>query len=359
MAIEMHKWVMDEYELVEGIINNPLDSQLKGVVDYYCGKINTRLIDRVNRYLLMNGVTNEEERIKLISEQLDKYGMLYNRQVIEKQLQHNFVPLRKSDERIKYYQSEIDAINSLGNNQKIRKFAFAILTYAKHQSIVYGEAKILNDDDLMVDLYRLCEAGDLTKEDIYLLVYELVKRDLLHIPISLDKYEKIEVKYVSNDEEEVVYDLANDDIFKMGEVFERIFGQFRAENQKTILEISLVEDYHATHASIGEAVKSHNQRTGAKINKGNVSRCTEFRTLATNNCAFVEIDFEDRKNTEYINRICNFIRNTMKPNYRRVNKVKGTWIITKDFMGAIDENGEVLAKEGDVLKKGKKKKCIL
>ena len=359
MAIEMHKLVMDEYELVEGIINNPLDSQLKGMVDYYCGKINSRLIDRANRYYLMNGVTNEEERIKLISEQLDKYGMLYNRQVIEKQLQHNFVPLRKSDERIKYYQSEIDAINSLGNNQKIRKFAFAILTYAKHQSIVYGEAKILNDDDLMVDLYNLCEPGEISKDKIYLLVHELVKRDLLHIPISLDKYERIEVNYVSNGEEEVVYELANDDIFKMGEVFERIFGQFRAENQKTILEISLVEDYHKVYNSLAEAVRDHNERTGGKLEKGNVSRCTEFRRMSVEDCSFVEIDWEDRENEEYINRICNFVRTLLKANYRKVNKLKGKWVITKDFMGAINEStGEVLLKEGDTIKKGRKKKCI-
>lgn len=352
MAIEMHKLVMNEYELVDGLVNNPLDSQLKGIIDYYCGKINSRLIDRVNRYLLMNGVTNEEERIKLISEQLDKYNMLYNRQVIEKQLQHDFVPLRKSDERIKYYQSEIDIINSLGS-WKLKKFAFAILTFAKYELIVRNEAKLLNDYDHMADLYNLCEPGGISREKMYLLLHELVKRDLIRIPISLDKYEKIEVKYVSIGDEDVVYELANDGIFKMGEVFERIFGEFRHEVQKTILEISLVEDFHAVHSSIGEAVRHHNRRTGNKLEKGHVSRCIAFSSISAGNSAFIEIDFDDKDDVEYIKRICNFVRFQIKPNYTKAKKLKWNWIISRDLICA-KCGDEIVVREGELCRRGRK-----
>lgn len=343
MAIKLHELVYNEMKVVEGLINNPSAQQEKGVLDYYC--VNYRLIDRVNRYLLMQGISNLEERIEFITKILDKYNVLYNHDFILKQIgDKQYRPLRESDNKIKYYKSEIDLIKSLGD-WKLQKFAFAILTYAKHNLNVHGHTDILNSDDLFVDLYRLCDAGNITKNNIYFLLHELVKRDLVVIPISLKSFDnKAEVNYVEDDENaEVVYELGNTDIFKLSEVFEKLLGEYRSEQQKCILEVSLVEDFHCVYSSVVETVREHNNRYKKKVDKTSVTRCASLERMSAGDSAFINWEWEDREDEEYINKVCNFVRTTMKRNATKVKKRKGKWIISRDFMSAIhEETGEVL-----------------
>lgn len=343
MAISLHKLVYNEYKVVEGLINNPSTQQEKGVLDYYC--VNYRLIDRVNRYLLQEGISNLEERIEFITKVLDKYNVMYSREFILKQIgDKQYKALRQSEDRIKYYQSEIDLIKSLGD-WKLQKFAFAILTYAKYNLNVHGHTDILNSDDLFVDLYNLGGAGNITKNNIYFLIHELVKRDLVVIPLSLMTFDdKAEVNYVEEDEEaEVVYELGNTDIFKLSEVFEKIFGAYRSEQQKCILEVSLVEDFHCVYSSVVETVREHNNRYKKKVDKTSVTRCANLKRASAGDSVFIEWEWEDREDEEYIKQVCNFVRKVMKRNATKVKKQKGKWIISRDFMGAIhEETGIVL-----------------
>lgn len=346
MAIKMHNLVYNELEVIEGLINNPSTEQVKGVLDYYCGNVSYRLIGRVDRYLLGQGISNLDERVKFISQVLDKYDMMYNRDYITKQISDKqYIPLKQSDDRIKYYRSEIDLIKSLGE-WRLQKFAFSILTYAKHNQIVHGHTDILNDDDTFVDLYNLSGAGDTTKENIYFLIHELVKRDLLVVPISLKSFDDmVEVNYVEQDEEsEVVYELGNTDIFKLSEVFESIFGEYRSVHQRCVLEVSLVEDFHCVYGSVVETVEEHNKRYAKKkVDKTSVSRCCSFERANAGDSAFIEWDWNDREDEEYIKQVCDFVRGTMKKSMRKVKALKGKWIITRDFMGAInEETGEIL-----------------
>lgn len=343
MAIDLHKLTFNEYEIIEGLINNPSEQQEKGIVEYYCGDTNYRLINRVDRYLLGNGIGNVEERVERIAQVLDKYNMFYTENHIRGQIQDKgYTPLRQTEDRIKYYKSEIDLIMSLGEHSRgLQQLAFAILTYTKYNLNKFGNAKILNNIDTITSLYRVSGARNVENEKTYFLVHELVKRELIVVPISLKSFDDmIEVNFVEQDENaEVMYELTNTDPFKLNVVFEILFGGLK----KPILEVSLVDDYHCVHLSITEAVEVHNKRHKKKVDKGSVVRCASLERTSAGDSAFIEWSLQDKDDEEYIKQVCDFVRFVVKPNATKVKKLDGKWIITRDFMGAIyTETGEII-----------------
>lgn len=341
MAIDLHKLTYDEYTIIEGLVNNPSEQQEKGILEYYCGDTNYRLINRVDRYFMGQGIGNIEERVKGIAQVLDKYDMIYNKESIKSQIQDKgYIPLKQTEDRIKYYKSEIDLIVSLGEHSRwLQQLAFAILTYTKHNLNKFGNTKILNNDGHIKDLYNMLGVGRRNDEPIFFLVHELVKRDLIVVPISLKAFDDmIEVNYVEQDENaEVVYELENTDAFKLGEVFDSLFGDCHQLKQKPILEISLIDDYHCVHLSITDTVEAHNKRHKKKVDKTSVTRCATLERTSAGDSAFIEWRWEDREDEEYIEQVIAFVRNVMKPRANKVKKQGGKWIITREFMGAIHE----------------------
>lgn len=339
MAVDLHKLTYDEYTIIEGLINNPSEQQEKGILEYYCGDTNYRLINRVDRYLLGQGIGNVEERVERIAEVLDKYNMFYTDNHIRNQIKDKgYVPLRQTEDRIKYYKSEIDLTMSLAEHSRgLQQLAFAILTYTKYNINKYGNAKILNNIDTITSLYRVSGAGSTSNEKVFFLVHELVKRDLIVVPISLKSFDDmIEVNFVEEDENaEVVYELTNTDAFKLGEVFDSLFGEYKSK--KPILEISLIDDYYCVHPTIAETVEVHNKRHKKKVDKTSVTRCATLERTSAGDSAFIEWNWEDKDDEEYIEQVITFVRKVMKPRANKVKKQGGKWIISREFMGAIHE----------------------
>lgn len=337
MAIDLHKLTFNEYEIIEGLVNNPSEQQEKGILEYYCGQTNYRLINRVDRYLLENGIGNIEERVERIAEVLDKYNMFHTENHIRNQIQDNeYVSLHKSKDRIRYYKSEIELIKALSEHSiGLQRFAFAILTYAKYSLNKHGSAKLLNNVDTITSLHHISGAKAMTNENVFFLVHELVKRDMIVVPISLKSFDDmIEVNFIEEDENaEVVYELANTDAFKLDEVFNKIIGGLK----KAVLEISLVEDYHEVHNSITEAVKTHNQRCKKRVTNTTVGQCARMERMSAGDSVFLEWELKDKEDEEYIEQVCVFVRTKMKRHANIVRKSNGKWIITRDFMGAIQE----------------------
>lgn len=343
MAIDLHKLTFNEVEIIEGLINNPSEQQEKGILEYYCGDTNYRLINRVDRYLLGKGISNVEERVKSIAQVLDKYNMFYTTDHIKNQIQDKgYTPLKQTEDRIKYYKSEIDLIMSLAEHSRgLQQLAFAILTYTKYNINKYGNAKILNNNNHIKELYNMLDFGRKADEPIFFLVHELVKRDLIVVPISLKSFDDmIEVNFVEEDgNAEVVYELENTDPFKLNVVFDALFGGAK----KPILEISLVDEYHCVHSSINETVEVHNKRHKKRVDKTSVTRCATLERFSAGDSAFIEWTLQDKDDEGYIKQVCDFVRFVMKPNAKKVKALGGKWIISRDFMGAInEETGEVI-----------------
>ncbi len=366
-----------EDEMIELIVNvlDQYEETTDEALERYSNFI-PRFVNRLHRYFTQHGHT-EDEMIELIVNVLDQYELVYSVNVVkdtlDKMKDFDFKPLRRHEEVVKYYKGEIDLICQIDNyavrqlafalltvskfkplrrheevvkyykgeidlicqidNYAVRQLAFALLTVSKLRMIRFADPTIMAVQ--VVDVSRLVKGGKV-KDEIYFMLHELVKREMVTVPLLDDK---ITINFTQH-EGEVVYELGNTEIFKLLPTFNKLCGEYVEPSSRKVLEISLVEDYHAIHPSIAQATKSHNER-GGKVDKSAITKCIGKKRASADNCLWIELEGEITE--DYISKLVKFGREVYRKQFTKVNKKKGEWIITQDFIGAvIKETGEVL-----------------
>lgn len=317
--------LLNEFEVIKDIVEG--QSELVSLYSSYV----PRLVNRLERYFKM--VQKDGEMLDNIVEVLAKYKLVYAKSVVvdtlEKSKSHDFKPLRQNEEQIKIYKEEIEQIKQL-EQHGAKQLAFALLVTSKVRTVRYADPTIYLAN--IMDIQRLC--GKLRKkEETYFLLHDLAKAEMVTVPLIEDKLTVNFTRY----EGEVEYTLTNTDVLDLLSVFNKVLGEYRREQQKYILEISLDNDYHAIHESQNEASRV------SKVPSCSIRQVIKLNRMSAGGRTFVELDVEDINNVEYIGKICNFMRTCVKQNYRKLKKRGVNWVISHDFMGAVDKKtGEVL-----------------
>lgn len=323
--------LLNEFEVIKEIAVG--QSELVSLYSSYVPK----LVNRLERYFKM--INQDGDMLDNIIEVLDRYNLVYAKSVVidtlENSKNHDFKPLRQNEEQIKIYKEEIEQIQKL-EQHGAKQLAFALLVTSKVRTIRYADPSIYLAN--VMDIQRFC--GKLRKkEETYFLLHDLVKAEMVTVPLIEEKLTVNFRRY----EGEVEYTLTNTEVLDLLSVFNKVIGEYRSEQQKCILEISLVEDYHEVHSSIGATVEVHNKRYKKKVDKSAISKCSTFERMSAGDSAFIEWDWNDRDDEEYIKQVCAFVRKFMKSRFLRVKKQDGTWVFSREFMGAIHKvTGEVL-----------------
>lgn len=329
--LKVDKLLLNEYVVINGIVKGETTDE---ALERYSNFI-PRFVNRLHRYFTQHG-HKEDEMIELIVGVLDKYELVYSVSVVkdtlEKMKDFEFKPLRRHEEVVKYYKGEIDLICQI-DNFGARQLAFGLLTVSKLRMIRFADPTIMAVQ--VVDVFRLVKGGKV-KDEIYFMLHELVKRKMVTVPLFEDK---ITVNFTQH-EGEVVYELGNTEIFKLLPTFNKLCGVYVEPSSRKVLEISLVKDYHAIHPSIAQATKSHNER-GGQVDKSAITKCIGKKRASADNCLWIELEGEITE--EYISKLVKFGREVYRKQFTKVNKKKGEWIISQDFIGAVvKETGEVL-----------------
>ena len=284
--LKVDKLLLNEYVIINGIVKGETTDE---ALERYSNFI-PRFVNRLHRYFTQHG-HKEDEMIELIVGVLDKYELVYSVSVVKDTL------------------------------EKMKDFEFKPLR--RHEEVQ------------VVDVFRLVKSGKV-KDEIYFMLHELVKRQMVTVPLLDDK---ITVNFTQH-EGEVVYELGNTEVFKLLPTFNKLCGEYVEPSSRKVLEISLVEDYHTIHPSIAQATKSHNER-GGKVDKSAITRCIGKKRASADNCIWLELEGEITE--EYISKLVKFGREVYRKQFTKVNKKKGEWIISQDFIGAVvKETGEVL-----------------
>ena len=284
--LKVDKLLLNEYVVINGIVKGETTDE---ALERYSNFI-PRFVNRLHRYFTQHG-HKEDEMIELIVGVLDKYELVYSVSVVKDTL------------------------------EKMKDFEFKPLR--RHEEVQ------------VVDVFRLVKSGKV-KDEIYFMLHELVKRQMVTVPLLDDK---ITVNFTQH-EGEVVYELGNTEVFKLLPTFNKLCGEYVEPSSRKVLEISLVEDYHTIHPSIAQATKSHNER-GGKVDKSAITRCIGKKRASADNCIWLELEGEITE--EYISKLVKFGREVYRKQFTKVNKKKGEWIISQDFIGAVvKETGEVL-----------------
>ncbi|WVR22060.1 MAG: hypothetical protein [Malazfec virus 1] len=325
--------LLNEFAVVKEIAEG--NSELVSLYSSYV----PRLVNRLERYFIM--INRKDNMLEDICTVLDKYSLVYSKSVVvdtlEKSKDHDFKPLRQIDCEVHIYKGEVEQIKKL-QKYGARQLAFALLVISKLRNIRYADPTIHLYN--IIDIDRLVAKAK-SKEEVYSDLHEIVNSGMVTVPLIEDRLTINFTQY----EGEGAYELKNEDIFNLKKLFSDLVGEYRAESQKTVLEISLVEDYHEVHNSIAETVEKHNKRYKKKVDKQNVSRCLQLERMSAGDSVFIEIDFEDKEDTEYIARICSFVRYEMKKHFRRGKVVGYNWVISKERMEAV-YNGQIVVHEG-------------
>lgn len=318
--------LLNEFEVIKEIAVG--QSELVSLYSSYVPK----LVNRLERYFKM--INQDGDMLDNIIEVLDRYNLVYAKSVVidtlENSKNHDFKPLRQNEEQIKIYKEEIEQIQKL-EQHGAKQLAFALLVVSKVRTIRYADPSIYLAN--VMDIQRFC--GKLRKkEETYFLLHDLVKAEMVTVPLIEEKLTVNFRRY----EGEVEYVLSNTEVLDLLSVFNKVFGEYRSEQQKYILEIALDGDYHAIHESQNEASRI------SKVPVCSIREVVKLNRMSAGGRTFVELSVDDINDTEYINKICDFMRGCVKKHFRKLKKRGANWIISRDFMGAVDkETGEVWA----------------
>lgn len=326
--------ILNEFEIVKDIVEGEGQH-----IDLYSTYV-PRLVNRLERYYQMTNL--QDDLLENILKVLDKYNLVYSTKVVidtlDKSKTHDFTPLRQVDVEVKIYKEEVEAI------KKIEKFAtrqlmFALLVVSKLRTVRYADPTIhLNN---IIDVSRLCGKAKV-KQEVYFCLHELVQKELVTVPLIENK---LTVK--TQCEGEVEYVLENTDVLDLTTLFNNLIGEYRVENQMTILEISLVENYYEIHNSMDETIRKHNDRCEKKIGEQSVKSCLAKKSMSTGNSAFIELNEDQVTDEEYIKRLCDFFRFQVKPNATKGKKLGWEWCITRELMCA-KCGDEIVMREGEL-----------
>ena len=297
--------LLNEYEVVKDIVEGNGEH-----ITLYSSYV-PRLVNRLERYFKM--VDKSEDMLDNIVRVLDKYDLVYSQQVVidtlEKSKEHDFKPLRQIDTDINIYKEEVEQINKL-KNHGAKQLAFALLVVSKLRNVRFADPTIHLVN--IIDVQRLC-GKNRVKEDVYFLLHELVKEEMVTVPLIEDRLTINFTKY----EGEVSYVLSNTDILNVSDVFNKVIGEYRDESQKCILEVSLVDTYYAVHSSLAEAVKVHNEQRSKNVAKSSVSGCINYNRASAGDSAFIMWDWDNREDEAFINDVCKFVRTTFQKEFHK------------------------------------------
>lgn len=327
--------ILNEFDIVKDIVEGEGQH-----IDLYSTYI-PRLVNRLERYYQM--INLQGNLLENIVKVLDKYNLVYSTKVImdtlDKSKTHDFIPLRQIDAEVKIYKEEVEAI------KKIEKFAtrqlmFALLVVSKLRTVRYADPTIHLCN--VIDVSRLCGKAKV-KQEVYFCLHELVQKELVTVPLI----ENTLTVNLTRCEGEVEYVLENTDVLDLTTLFNNLIGEYRAENQMTILEISLVENYHEVHNSMDETIRKHNERSEKRIGEKSVKSCLAKNSMSTGNSAFIQLDEDEVTDEEYIKRLCDFFRFQVKPNATKAKKLGWEWHITRELLCAKCSD-EIVMREGEL-----------
>lgn len=283
MEIKVQNMILNEYEVVEGIIKTGI------IPDFY--KNIDILVNRLYRYFYE---LDKDNAVDLLKQELDKLDVAYEDEYLEnKVMRYTVVQPLKRTNGINIYQAEVDAINRIKgrSNQRV---AFGLLIIQKVLSPHSNRLYIDNWNDVfkVVKITKQSERNNT--------LYQLQQQGVIDVPL-FDNY--LEVKIAKADGK--VHTTIKDGFDKVDKWFDKIFEE--NTNLETVIMIdedgNMREFRHAGYSGVAKAL----QEEGRKITKAAISQICKLQREQLNGCSFFVLDEEWCKQGDYELRKANYI----------------------------------------------------
>ena len=266
MKIEPYSLILNEYEVVEGIIKTGI------IPDFYN---NTGiLVNRLYRYFYE---VNKEDAVDLLKRELDKLDIAYDDEYLEGGVMKYTVvqPLKRTN-GINIYQDEVDSINKI-KGRTAQRTAFSLLVIQKVLSPHSNKLYFDNWNDMFkpVNITNQVERNNI--------IHQLQQQEVIDIP-RFDNY--LEVKIAKA--EGKVHTVIKDNFDKVSEWFDTIFAE--NTNLETIVMIdkdgNIREFRHTGYAGVAKIL----QEEGVKIDKQAISKICKLQREQLNGVYFFVLD---------------------------------------------------------------------
>lgn len=304
MELDKYKLIIDEYEVVEGIIKT-------GIIPSYYSNTGI-LVNRLYRYFYE---VDRNNAVILLKQQLKKLKIIFSDKVVDDTIKKYTViqPLKRTN-GINIYEEEVDAINKIKGRQNQRT-AFCLLMVQKilspHSNKMYfTHEKIL---PLMNSIT--------SKKELDATIYPLQQGGIIDIPL-FDDY--IEIKIARTDGK--VHTVIKDNFDKIDGWFDKIFEDVKPE---TIVMVNLETDEVRVFKHMGYRGTSNLlKEEGINIAGTDIKKICTLKREQQNGITFFVLDekwceagdYELRK-TNYIKTMI-IIRHMLVENKRNKNKKK-------------------------------------
>ena len=147
-------------------------------------------------------------------------------EILSEESLSKLTPLHRDDKKIKFYRSEIDAINTSELSIGAKRLLFAILWFKKTKLAINESADYLFDNSL--NIYNNLDSALTTAGKArYELLSQLAENGFISIEMSLDA--RVQIKELKEDNDnEVVFETS--EVTNSKEAFEMLIGALRRRN---------------------------------------------------------------------------------------------------------------------------------
>ena len=231
--------IFNQLQLVEQMLDS-------GVIPVVLQDSQYRLLHMVLRYfyhdLNLRGNDLLTEMLTFIHNfNIDFFGGLD--EILSEESLSKLTPLHRDDKTIKFYKSEIDAINTSGLSIGAKRLLFAILWFKKTKLAINENTDYLFDNSLNI-YNNLDSALTTTGKARYELLSQLAEHGFISIEMSLDA--RVQIKELKEDSDnEVVFETS--EVSNSKEAFEKLIGALRRRN---FIVINIAEYFAAQSYSI-------------------------------------------------------------------------------------------------------------
>lgn len=284
MEIKPYSLILNEYEVVEGIVRTGI------IPDFYS---NTGiLMNRLFRYFYESDADNA---INLLKRELEKLDIAYDDEYLEGGvMKYEVVQPLKRTNGIAIYQSEVDSINKI-KGRTAQRTAFSLLIIQKVLSPHSNKLYFDNWNDMFkpVNITNQVERNNI--------IYQLQQQGVIDVPLY-DNY--LEVKIARTDGK--VHTVIKGNFDKIDGWFDEIF----AENTNLETVIMVDEDGNIrefSHVGYSGVAKILSQE-GRKITKSAISQICKLQREQLNGAFFFTLDEEWCEAGDYELRKENYIK---------------------------------------------------
>ena len=287
MEIKPYSLILNEYEVVEGIIKTGI------IPDFYS---NTGiLVNRLFRYFYESDADNA---IDLLKRELDKLDIAYDDEYLEGGvMKYEVVQPLKRTNGINIYQEEVDSINKI-KGRTAQRTAFSLLII---QKVLSPHSNKLHFDN-WCDMFKPVNITNQVERNNA--IYQLQQQGVVDVPL-FDNY--IEIKIARTDGK--IHITIKDNFDKIDGWFDTIFAE--NTNLETIIMIdkegNVREFRHTGFAGVAKIL----QGEGVKIDKQAIAKICKLQREQLNGVFFFVLDEEWCDKGDYELRKANYI-DTMK-----------------------------------------------